>query len=558
MTRFLAAALALVFLSGEARAQSANQLVHADTARADVLTLGMGYSLRRHSPLTEITPANVARLTPVWHYELGEKKGEESQPLVIGGRIYLTTHNATIALDGVTGREMWRTANPYPPETTGTVCCGIVNRGLAALEGRLYRTTLDANVVALDAKTGRELWRVQAADPKQGYSMTVAPLVADGVVITGISGAEFGTRCFIDGWDAKTGKHLWRRYTTALPGEKGGDTWPGDTASRGGGSTWLTGSFDPKLGLVYWGVGNAGSWNARTRVGDNLFTNSVLALKPRTGEVAWYYQFSPNDPFDYDGVNEMVLATLKIDGKARDVILHADRNGFFYVIDRKSGELLRANSFVTVTWASGVDLKTGRPVETDITKQMRDSGDRVEVWPSELGGKNWGPMSFDPASGMVFANTLNIGWEYEPLNAKYTPGQYFTSADYAYVWPKGPRGYLSAIDPLTGKSRWQVPFDMPNFGGTLNTASGLVFTGTMTGELMAFDMRDGKPLWQFQTGSGIVGQPITWAYKGRQYVTTLSGLGGVYPEFSGDERLKSMRTDGSVWTFALPARQPLH
>ena len=291
----------------------------------------------------------------------------------------------------------WTHKIEYPPETPRIVCCGIVNRGAAIYEGKLFRVTLDANVMALNLADGKELWKTNVIDFKTGYSMTVAPLIANGVLITGISGGEYGIRGFIDGWDPNTGKQLWRRYTVPAPGEKGNDTWPGDTWKHGGAPTWITGTYDPDLDLVYWGAGNGGPWNAEFRKGDNLYINSVLALRPKTGEIAWHFQFSPNDPWDYDGVNENVIADIEIEGKLRKVILHADRNGYFYVIDRTNGELIAANQFVKyLNWADGIDMKTGRPIESALTKKMRATNEKVTVWPSAFGGKNWFPMSFSP------------------------------------------------------------------------------------------------------------------------------------------------------------------
>ena len=347
------------------------------TDTSNVLNYGMGYNLQRFSPLTQINRDNAKDLVPVWNYSYADDRSEESQPLVYQGVIYVTTHNATMAMDVKTGKQIWKTKVEYPPETPRIVCCGIINRGAAIYDGKLFRTTLDANVIALDAKTGKELWRQKAADFKEGYSMTVAPLVADGVVMTGISGAEFGTRGFIDGWDPETGKHLWRTYTVPGPDEPGGDTWKGDTWKLGGGSTWITGSYDPELNTVYWGIGNPGPFNAAVRPGDNLYTCSVLALDPKTGKIKWHYQFSPNNPFDYDGVAEMVLADLNVDGKPTKVLMDANRNGFFYVLDRTNGKLLAANPYVKVNWATGIDMKTGRPIETDVTKDARE-GKKVD------------------------------------------------------------------------------------------------------------------------------------------------------------------------------------
>jgi alcohol dehydrogenase (cytochrome c) len=457
-----------------------------------------------------------------------------------------------MAIDVKSGKQVWKTKVEYPPETPRIVCCGIINRGAALYDGKLFRTTLDAFVIALDAKTGKELWRKNAIDFKTGYSMTVAPLVADGVVITGISGAEFGTRDFIDGWDPQSGEHLWRTYTVPAAGEPGSDTWKGDTWKLGGGSTWITGSFDPELHTVYWGIGNPGPFNAAVRPGDNLYTCSVLALDPKSGKIKWHYQFSPNNPFDYDSVAEMVLGTINVNGTPTKVLMDANRNGFFYVLDRTNGKLIAANPYVKVTWASGVDMKTGRPIETDVTEKAR-AGEKVTVWPSILGGKNWEPMSFNPQTGTAFANTLNFGGHYKAVPADYKAGEWYVGMDLSDVWewPDGPRGYLKAIDPMTGKTKWENPSDIPRFSGVLSTGGGVVFSGQLTGEFEAFDADTGKTLWHFQTGSGIEGQPVTWEQDGVQYVAVASGIGGVYSLFSGDPRLAAVPPGGSLTVFAL-------
>jgi alcohol dehydrogenase (cytochrome c) len=535
-----------------AMAQTNNELVNGATDTSKVVNYGMGYNLQRFSALTQINKDTIKHLVPMWNYSFDDNRAEESQPLVYKGVIYVTTGSATMAIDAKTGKQIWKSKLEVAPEALRSTCCGLINRGAAIYDGKVFRGTLDANVIALDANTGQELWRSNAIDFRTGYSMTAAPLVADGVVITGISGGEFGTRGFIDGWDAQTGEHLWRTYTIAGPGEPGNDSWPGDTWKRGGGPAWLTGSFDPELHTVYWGTGNPGSWNAIDRKGDNLYTCSVLALDPKTGQIKWHYQFSPNDPFDYDSAGEMVLATININGTPTKVILHADKNGFFYVLDRTNGKLIAANPFVKVTWASGVDLKTGRPVYTDVSIRAR-AGEKVTVWPSTLGGKNWGPMSFDPQKGLAYANTLNFGGHYKAAPAEYKAGQFYFGADMSdlWEWPEGPRGYLKAIDPLTGTAKWENPSELPRYSGVLSTAGGLVFSGQMTGEFEAFDSDTGKKLWQFQTGSSIEGQPITWQEDGVQYVAVTSGGFGGYALFTGDARLASVPAGGSLWVFAL-------
>ena len=541
-----------VIVSHGASAQTSEQLVKGATDTSNVLNYGMGYNLNRFSTLDQINKDTVKNLVPVWNYSFADDRSEESQPLVYQGVIYVTTHSATMAVDAKTGKQIWKTKVEYPPETPRVVCCGIINRGVALFDGKVFRTTLDANVIALDAKTGKELWRQKAADIKEGYSMTVAPLVADGVVLTGISGAEFGTRGFIDGWDPATGKHLWRTHTIPSPDEPGGDTWKGDTWKLGGGSTWITGSYDPELNTVYWGIGNPGPFNSAVRPGDNLYTCSVLALDPKTGKIKWHYQFSPNNPFDYDSVAEMVLADMNIEGKPTKVLMDANRNGFFYVLDRTNGKLLAANPYVKVNWATGIDLKTGRPIETDITRDARE-GKKVTVFPSILGGKNWEPMSYNPQTGIAYANTLAFGGHYKTEPVTYKAGEWYLGMDLTdlWEWGDGPRGHLKAIDPLTGKAKWEAPSDIPRFSGVLSTAGGIVFSGQLTGEFEAFDADNGKKLWQFQTGSGIEGQPVTWQQDGVQYVAVASGYGGVYSLFSGDERLAKVPTGGSLWVFAL-------
>ncbi|HEU0148786.1 MAG TPA: methanol/ethanol family PQQ-dependent dehydrogenase [Bradyrhizobium sp.] len=552
MKRIALAVSLAISASHVASAQTADQLVKGATDTSNVLNYGMGYNLQRFSPLTQITRDNAKNLVPVWNYSFADDRSEESQPLAYQGILYVTTHNATMAIDAKSGKQVWKTKIDYPAETPRIVCCGIINRGAALFDGKLFRTTLDANVIALDAKTGKELWRQKAADIKEGYSMTVAPLVADGVVLTGISGAEFGTRGFIDGWDPATGKHLWRTHTVPSPDEPGGDTWKGDTWKLGGGSTWITGSYDPELNTVYWGVGNPGPFNAAVRPGDNLFTCSVLALDPKTGKTKWHYQFSPNNPFDYDSVAEMVLADLTVEGKPTKVLMDANRNGFFYVLDRTNGKLLSANPYVKVNWASGIDMATGKPIETDVTRDARE-GKKVTVYPSILGGKNWEPMSYNPQTGFAYANTLVFGGHYKTEPATYKAGEWYLGMDLTdlWEWGDGPRGQLKAIDPLTGKTKWEQPSDIPRFSGVLSTAGGVVFSGQLTGEFEAFDADSGKKLWQFQTGSGIEGQPVTWQQDGVQYVAVASGYGGVYSLFSGDERLANVPAGGSLWVFAV-------
>jgi len=336
---------------------------------------GINQNLQRYSALTQINDENVHQLKPSWVLSLGDTRGQQTQPLIIEGVMYLTTHNATYAVDAISGRQIWKANIQYPPDTL--TCCGITNRGATWYKGVLYRATLDNRILAIDPKNGTVIWEKQVADISEGYSMTSAPLVANGTMITGIAGGEFGARGFLDGWNPATGEHLWRFYTVPEPGEKGSETWQGDDWKHGGGPTWLIGSYDKELDLVYWGVGNPSPFNATVRPGDNLYTESILALRPKTGELVWHYQFAPNDNFDYDGVNDPILAEIMVSGELRKVVMQANRNGFFYVLDRINGELLEANQFVDkVTWADGIDMETGRPILSQRVKDMMQKGKR--------------------------------------------------------------------------------------------------------------------------------------------------------------------------------------
>jgi alcohol dehydrogenase (cytochrome c) len=445
----------------------------------------------------------------------------------------------------------------WAPETLRVVCCGIVNRGAAIYEGMIIRALMDNRIVALDAKTGKAIWMATSPDPvthANGYAMTGAPLVVNGIVITGVAGAEFSHRGLLEGYDAKTGKHLWRTYTIPAKGEPGSETWEGDSQLTGGGSSWVTGSYDPELDLVYWGIGNPSPWNPRARKGDNLFTNSIFAIRPKTGERVWYFQTTPEDPFDYDAVQTPVIATINVSGSPRKVVMQANRSGFLYALDAKDGKLIAGNAYGKVNWANGIDKETGRPNVTDVFKGALE-GKNVTVWPSVSGVTNWQHMSFSPQTGMLYINTLHVGMTYEaPEPPKLAPGRPSgngTVKRTVVTDDPNVRGFLKAVDPLTGKSKWETPYRSPNYSSTMVTASNLVFTGVMNGEFQALDADTGKVLWSFQTPSGIIGQPVTWERNGKQYVTVLSGIGGVYAQRAGDPALENAPTGVSLWTFAL-------
>ena len=558
MKTLTSVACVLLMLGASASAQTLDDLKKDGNGGStdNILTYGMGYHQQRYSPLKEINKQTVKRLVPVWNLSLDNNWGEQAQPIVYNGVMYVTNARATVAIDVATGKQIWKQALDWPPETPRVVCCGVSNKGAAIYNGKVFRTTLDAHVIAYDAKDGKELWKSKAAEWKEGFSLTVAPLVANGVLVTGISGAEFGIRGFIDGWDPETGKHLWRRYTIPARGEKGNDTWPQNNNAWevGGGSAWITGSYDPELDLMYWGIGNPAPWASQSRDGDNLYTSSVLAMRAATGEIVWYYQFTPNDAYDYDACWELINADINVGRQKRKVIMQLNRNGFLYVIDRTNGKLLAANAFEKVNWASHVDNETGRPVETEIAKSIRDMK-ATEHWPSTRGGKNWPHAAFNPQTGLLYANTLHEGRMYKHLETKpHVVGQRYQFIENLPL-PRAadqPLGHMEAIDPLTAQKKWRTPLmDFQIWSAMLATGGGLLFTGKETGEFIAVDADTGKVVWQFQTGSGINAMPVTYTHQGRQYVTVLSGIGGLYWNIAREQLKDKVPQGGSVWTFAL-------
>src|SRR5690348_12177880 len=475
--------------------------------------------------------------------------GELGQPTVYNSVMYVVNGKWSFAIDVETGRQIWRTPVKLEPGIKHVA----FNRGAATIyNGKVFRVTIDNHILALDMKTGKELWNQKYADTKDGFYSTGGPMVANGVLISGVAGGESTTRGFLDGWDPDTGKKLWRRYTIPAPGEPGSETWPknSDAWSQGGGPTWRSGSYDPQLDLVYWGTGNAEPYDPRPRQSlDSLFTNSVLAIRPKTGEVACYFQYTPNDVYDVDATDEQVLADIPVNGQMRKVMIQANKNGFLYMIDRTNCQFIAGHPYVKVNWASGVDPKTGRPVPTDVYKRFA-AGEEVEIYPSR--GTNAVPIAFNPNTGLIYASTWEIP-RIQKLSAPRPPvhGGQTTGVDAKFPEAKETDvfGHFAAINPLTGERKWEIPLTgMPSSAGMLATGGGLLFTGKLTGEFVALDQDTGQTLWQFKTGSSVNSTAITYTYKGRQYVTIASGLGGTLAtRYAGSK----VPTGGSIWTFAL-------
>jgi alcohol dehydrogenase (cytochrome c) len=549
MKRILLGVALLSLWTAPGWTQTKEDLINDGKNTENVLTESMGYDRKSYSPLKQINKTNVKRLVPIWSSSLMNEQGELAAPVIYNGVMYLINGKWTFAVDVETGKQIWRTQVELEPGIDRVA----FTRGAPAIyNGKLFRVTIDNHMLALDLKTGKVVWNQKFAEAREGYYATGAPIIANGVLISGMAGGESTTRGFLDGWDPETGKRLWRRYTIPAPGEPGSETWPqnSDAWTQGGGPTWRSGSYDPELDLVYWGTGNAEPYDPRPRQSmDSLFTSSVLAIKPKTGEIVCYFQYTPNDVYDVDGTDENVLADIQINGARRKVMIQTNKNGFMYVLDRTNCKLIAANSYVKVNWATKIDLETGRPVLTDVQKRFI-AGEKVEIWPSR--GTNAVPIAFNPNTGLIYASTWNVPRiqqlappKPQVLGAQST-GVIATLPD---LKPGDLFGHFVAMNPLTGEKKWEVPLtDMPSSAGMLATGGGLIFTGKLSGEFIALDEDTGKTLWQFKTSSSINSTAVTYTHKGRQYVTITSGLGGTLATRYAEGKVP---TGGSVWTFAL-------
>jgi lanthanide-dependent methanol dehydrogenase len=508
------------------------------------------YANSRYSGLDEINTGNVAQLKVAFSFSTGVNRGQEGSPLVVGDTMYVVTPypNILYALDlSKPGAPLKWQYNPKPDASAqGVACCDVVNRGPTFADGKIFYVTLDAHVVAIDAANGAEVWKVKLGDIDKGETMTMAPLVARGKVFVGLSGAEYGVRGWLQALDEGTGKTVWKAYSTGPDSEvligssfkpffdsdKGKDlgvtTWPPQAWQQGGGSVWGWISYDPDLNLIYYGTGNPGPWNADQRPGDNKWTAGIFARDADTGQARWFYQTSPHDIHDWDGVNEVLLLDLPWKGEIRKVAVQPGRSGFMYVLDRATGELLSANSYFPGGNAvTSVDLKTGLPVLNPEKNQKPGEVVR-DICPAAPGAKDWNPSAFSAQTGLLYVPHNNLCMDFEAQQTSYIAGTPYVGAEVRMTaGPGGNMGVLTAWDIITGKPAWEVKEKFPVWSGALATAGGVVFYGNMEGWFKAVDAKTGDVLWQFQTGSGIIGQPTTYrGPDGHQYVAILSGVGG--------------------------------
>jgi alcohol dehydrogenase (cytochrome c) len=513
------------------------------------------YTSSGYAPFDQINAANVAGLKPVFDYKTGLTQGHESPPVVNGHFMFITTPmNHLIALDATTGAVLWTYVHDLSKAALKTVCCDVVNRGVALFENKVYMATLDNRLVALDGATGKVLWNQQLIGADIGYAMTLAPLVVKGKVIVGVSGGEYGGRGFIEALDAGTGKQVWKTYTIPAPNEPGGDTWSKDAYKTGGGGPWLTGTYDAEADTLMWGVGNPGPWLATLRPGDNLYTDSVIAMNPATGKIKWHFQYTPNDSWDYDGANETVMVDLNYGGKPYKAVVSASRNGWFYAIDRTNGKLIYMEKFAKATSVTG--YKDGK-VTTDAA--LRPTVDKeVFTCPSFLGGKNWWPISVNPVTRMAYVPTMHTCMKIKGAAVRYKAGLPFLGESFTVMHdPDNPNwGSVQGISLDTGKQVWSHASALPWNDGTLSTGGGLVFSGSADGHFMAFDAKVGKVLWTSEElSSGIIGVPSTYMVDGKQYVAVYAGWGGASPIWGGDmandPRVKSIPVGGHLYVFRL-------
>jgi alcohol dehydrogenase (cytochrome c) len=519
----------------------------ARTEPQNWLTYYGAYDGQRFSTLDQITTANVKNLRPAWNFQFGVTGiipspvtySFEAAPIVVDGVMYVSGWDGYVwALDAATGDLLWQYQHMIPLDTP--LCCGNVNRGVAVADGKVFLATTNGYLVALDATTGKEMWQQPFADVRAGESATAAPLVVKNMVITGSSGGEYGVRGHLDAFDTRTGQRAWRRYTIPAAGEPGAETWPNDSWQRGGGTTWITGTYDPDLDLVYWGTGNPGPlFDDSPRRGGNLYTNSVLAIDPDDGTIRWHYQFTPDDVWDYDGVNENIL----FEQGGRKLLAHFDRNGYLFILDRTNGQLVRVTRFAeNATWGE-IDA-SGK-----VTSRLRPTEEGVKICPGPAGAKEWPHAAYSRDTGLLYAPTIDACATFRVVHQQFREGMSYLAGD-TDVRPYPQSGALKAIDPATGRQVWSWRSEHPMVASVLATGGGLVFTGEADGKFNAWDARTGDLLWQFQTGNGIHSNPVTYTVNGKQYIAVPTGWGGWVEGFA-PELLGAPRGTALI-VFALP------
>lgn len=529
---FLLAVFSAASALGQETAVSEERLRRAAAEPQNWLTYSGTYDGRRYSGLDQITPQNAGALSAQWVFQSGVPGKFETTPLVVDGVMYVTAaDNHAFALDARTGRTLWHYQRRLPEKLR--VCCGRVNRGFALLGETLFLATLDAHVVALDSLTGSVLWDVEAADFSKGYSFTAAPLAVKDKVIVGVSGGEYGIRGFIDAYDAKSGQRAWRFYTVPGPGQPGHDSWAGDSWTRGGAPAWLTGSYDPELNLIYWPTGNPSPSNdGSERKGDNLYSNSILALDADSGKLKWHFQFTPFDVHDWDATEIPVLLDLEIGGQPRKTLVQANRNGYIYVLDRVNGKFLLAKPYAKITWAKGID-SNGRPIPVP---GMEPGEKGIRTCPGAAGATNFMAPSFSPQTGLLYVTAREQCDIFTASPQRFEAGRVYIGSVYMPATDEKDWGAVRAIDPQSGKVKWEYREYSASWGGNLATAGGVVFTGDVEGYFIALDARSGKELWHFQTGAPIYASPMSYLLDGRQFV--------------------AIPAAGNLYTFALPAPKP--
>lgn len=483
------------------------------------LTYSGDFRALRHSTLQQIDRENVARLVPKWMYQIRARDPFQASPLVADGVMYISEPPSDVtALDLKTGRPLWTYRRALH---AGIItCCGRVNRGVALLDDQVYLGTVDAHLIALDAATGRVRWDVTVADYREAYAITVAPLALNGKVIVGIAGGEFGIRGFLDAYDAVSGERLWRFWTVPGPGEPGNDTWSGDSWKSGAAATWITGAYDPELNLVYWGTGNPGpDFAGENRKGDNLFSDSLIALDADTGALRWHFQFTPHDVHDMDSCQVPVLLDTEFQGEQRKLLLFPNRNGFYYLLDRTTGEYLLGRQFAKQNWANGLD-KNGRPIKNPAAIPDADG---ALAYPDDDGTANWMSPTYSPRTGLIYTPVREKGAYFHLLGVDYAPGQLFMGASKRQIEGESGKGYIRALDALTGERAWDFELHSPPWAGLLSTAGDLLFSGSEEGEFFALDATGGKLLWRFQTGGRIIAAPVTFLNGGEQQVAIAAG-----------------------------------